>query len=276
MSEMTDVEADVVLPGIGLRPFLAGLLVLVLVAGSLLLGDRASIAAPYPNASTLIADLYASGGDAFAAAWEPRSFAGLGLDPAAAGAELDSGFLDPSTTPVEETVVVVAGVPLVIVSTSEGATWCVRPDGVVLPLCRIGDLDVSVASDGLVGNPQIVNASLSLTQGVGVTILMEPGESEARTLTGPATLDGVTGGWQLRQFDSVVDGQIFPAQAGSYQFGGAFGLGILLESSLAPAEGECALLGATCLAPIGLADFGIVLEGVRIQVTIPAPILWLE
>lgn len=47
---------------------------------------------------------------------------------------------------VEDPVEVV-GVPLVRVTTGDGIDWCVRPDGGVLPRCRIGEVAMDASTD---------------------------------------------------------------------------------------------------------------------------------
>lgn len=47
---------------------------------------------------------------------------------------------------VDEPVDVV-GVPVVRVTTEDGIDWCVRPDGGVLPRCRIGEVTIDASTD---------------------------------------------------------------------------------------------------------------------------------
>lgn len=49
-------------------------------------------------------------------------------------------------TSVEEPVEVV-GVPVVRVTTDDGIDWCVRPDGGVLPRCRVGEVLIDASTD---------------------------------------------------------------------------------------------------------------------------------
>lgn len=258
-------QDDVELPGIGMRQFLAGLLVLVLVGGSFLLTNEPDLE-PYDGASEYIDQLYQDGGEAMANAWDPRSFDQVGLAREQAPLVLDQ-LLSGGGRAESEGLIEIAGVPIIQVNTDDGFRWCVRPDGVVLPLCQIGSFEITVDASGVGGaTTEVLAQSLSILPDVGVnaTVVVESFGDELVTATGEPTLEGNTANWNLTSIDAIVQRQFAQLEPGTWQFGQGYGIGLQFTGQLTP-EGF--------LPP---ARFDLVLGDRTIGISISGPDYWLD
>lgn len=112
---------------------------------------------------------------------------------------------------VEEPVDVI-GVPVVRVTTDDGIDWCVRPDGGVLPRCRIGEVLIDASTDAPI-DVALARADIPFEGPTQLTIALEPTVAEPVRLRGLelASADGAGLEAELVQSVNVLGGQPTPA-----------------------------------------------------------------
>lgn len=260
MSEGSTVDVEARSRRASWRQVLGVGVVAAAVGGAALLPAPAR--APYEGASELIADAYASGdAEAFVDLWDDR-FAGQFEDRDRLVADIQ-GLLAQGGEVVGERLALVRNVPLVVVETSDNIQWCVRPDGVVLPTCRLGDVDLRVRAQALGAQAQVLGGGLDLDRGE-IAFELSTTSEEPLTLDGPGELVGDSGPWVLGAVSQAAGGQFFPpAEDGSLTLGGPFTLQVTLQAALG---------GAGSWEP-QVVTWRV--GGKDVRITIPGPDHWL-
>ncbi len=215
------------------RGVLAVGLIGLLVGGSTLLGGGSS--APYEDAGAYIGEFYASGDAAeFISTWDARFTSRFDDDRARLEQDI-TGILSQGAQVETTREIVVAGVPLVVVATSEGIEWCVRPDATVLPTCQLGDVAIAVDASALNARGDFSGGGMDLNR-AEITFTVTSNLVEERSLDGKGELLGDTGPWALGAVVQQVGGQFFPpAEDGVLTLGGPFTLSVSLTADLAGA-----------------------------------------
>lgn len=77
----------------------------------------------------------------------------------------------------------VAGTPVVRVVTGDGRHWCVRPDGGVLPGCRVGSIEVDTTTDAPI-ETVMAEVALLLDRPTQLDLGLASRDGQPRTLTG--------------------------------------------------------------------------------------------
>ncbi len=229
MGEGATVEAAARTPRKA-RTVLAVGLVGLLAAGSGIIGGASN--QPYEDAASLVGEFYANGdAPGFIATWDDR-FASRFADAPDRLEQDIAGILSQGAQVESERLVTVAGVPLVVVATSEGIEWCVRPDGTVLPTCQLGTVGISVDASALKARGEFVGGGMDLNRAEITFTLVSTVESE-QVLPTKGELVGDTGPWALGAVVQQVGGQFFPpAEDGALKLGGPFTLSVSLVADL--------------------------------------------
>lgn len=264
----TEAEAtgDLELPGIGLRPFLAGFLVIGLVASSFFLTGRS------PGAEAYVMGLYAQGPQALANAVDPDLLAHFGLTPETAAPQFSA---DPTAEVIGVEELLIEGVPVTRVDVSDNQQWCVRPDRVLLPGCIFGRVDVQVSPDfptEVVLDPNPISSILATGNASPQSIfLLEALDQPDVELNGFPALSGATGAWSLEAVEQLVDRAAVPP-TDQFVVGGSNGVVFVLTGTLdvQPAVDE----GDVAEYLFQQASFDIVFENQTIPVSL-SPVTWL-
>lgn len=180
--------------------------ILVLVLGASLVGGDTG---PYEDPGGRIAELYAGEPADMLRAFAPgtiRASQRESTENAVRQIVRPGVTITEVAEPVE-----VAGVAVVRVTTDDGINWCVRPDGAVLPGCRVGEVPITATTDAPI-RVGLALAYVPLEGPAQLTVTLEPAGEEPLTLTGLG-LDPVLGEplrAELVQAVNVVGGQGMP------------------------------------------------------------------
>ncbi len=261
MSEGSTVDAVEATRRPNWRMPLGAAVVAALVGGAALLPTPER--APFEGAGNLIGTAYADGdGAAFVELWEPRFSDQFG-DRERLVQDV-TGLLSQRARVVGERLAIVRGVPLVVVQTEDNIQWCVRPDGVVLPTCLLGEVSARVDASGMGAVGEFVGGAVNLDR-AEVVVELTGTSSEPITVPDAGQLVGETGPWQLVNVQQTAGGQPFPTnEDGTYSVGGPFGITLVFSAELG---------GGGAWDPIVLTWRA---GDAEVDVTIPQPDYWLR
>lgn len=158
-----------------------GLTILVLVAGAAMIDGGSE---PYEDAGARLEALYEDGDvDAMMAAFPEGT---IPADQVEGTRDALEQILRPGVGVTEVADPVdVTGVPIVRVTTGDDIDWCVRPDGRILPRCRVGEVTVDLATDAQF-DAVLARADLPLEGPAQLTLGLES------TVPEPVPLRGLT------------------------------------------------------------------------------------
>lgn len=264
MSATVELDTTVSKPGSGMRAFLAFLLVLLVSGGGFALG-AAGANEPFPDASGRINDLYEQGAAALIAALDPRALESLGLPPEQAEGIIQNELIARSGPPVSEQVIMVGGVPLTVVTTAVGATFCVRPDGVVNLLCIVGEMTAKTNIGTIAGDTGLITlVSDGAAPGLLARLAIEDVAGPRREITSAPQFAGSPGTWELVGLDQLEQGQVTQPTSASYFFGETSGLLFSFFTELDDDGGFDA------------GSFEIGFDVVQFGIDLPYPTFWLS
>ena len=180
----------------------------VLVAGAFLVGQSGG---PFEDAGGRIQALYDAGdGQAMMDAFVEGA---IPAEQQEATADALQQIVRPGVTvaSIDEPIDVV-GVSVIRVTTDDGIDWCVRPDGDILPRCRVGEVLMEATTDAPAEVP-IARADIPLDGPTQLTLAIESTVPEPVPLRGLQlrTEDGSDLSAELVQSVNVIGGQPSPA-----------------------------------------------------------------